>query len=575
MNTEDTQLNEVESRPALTFETITFSDGRTLTLEENDVIVFVGPNNAGKSVALKELEQHLGNRPDTLVIQSVALRHTGTPEGFRDLLEQQADIRRQGSSYIIETTGGGLETTQELETLWPGNINWCLPLFCVRINTETRITDSNQVNAIDTNKERPSHPIHRVYADDQLELKISRHFERAFRQALILDQRSGRQIPLRVGTRLNPEKGEDRLSSTYWNRIRSASVLLENQGDGMRSFASVILHLLAPLSPSILLLDEPEAFLHPPQARLLGDIIATEKSPKAQLFVSTHSPDVLQGIMDVAPNRLRLVRIQREGTVNRTKELEQDIVREVSRDPLMKYSSVLSGLFHERVIICEADADCTFYSSLLHLPSVRGDYQPDVLFVHANGKHRMAALTQALRTLDVPVDVIADIDILRDDNGLRKLIEALGGDWHQAETPCKIVRSAIDSAKPNLDSTQVTEAIKSALEKAPSSGEFPRSLRNQIEATLRQASPWTFVKNAGQAAIPPGQTTQKFQELQAFCSKIGLWIVPAGELEGFCKSVSDHGPRWVQQVIEQKNLSDDPELHEARQFMSRIWASKQ
>ena len=69
----------------------------------------------------------------------------------------------------------------------------------------------------------------------------------------------------------------------------------------MRSFASVILHLLAPITPSILLLDEPEAFLHPPQARLLGEIIAKEKSHRAQLFVATHSSDVLQGLMNVAP----------------------------------------------------------------------------------------------------------------------------------------------------------------------------------------------------------------------------------------------------------------------------------
>ena len=36
-------------RPRLSFETITFSDGTSLTLDEDDIVVFVGPNNAGKS----------------------------------------------------------------------------------------------------------------------------------------------------------------------------------------------------------------------------------------------------------------------------------------------------------------------------------------------------------------------------------------------------------------------------------------------------------------------------------------------------------------------------------------------
>ena len=176
----------------------------------------------------------------------------------------------------------------------------------------------------------------------------------------------------------------------------------------MRSFASVILHLLAPVTPSILLLDEPEAFLHPPQARLLGEIIATEKPTGAQLFVSTHSTDVLQGIMGVATEHLRVLRIRREENVNLTRELDNELVREISRDPLMKYSAVMSGLFHKRVIICEGDSDCMFYSSLLDIPTVHDSHHPDVLFVHGGGKTRMAALAQSLRALDVPVDVIAD-----------------------------------------------------------------------------------------------------------------------------------------------------------------------
>ena len=564
----------VSNQPSVTFKTVTFSDGKTLTLDEADVVVFVGPNNAGKSRALKELEDHVSNTPETLVIKSVELRKTGTPEGFLEFLKRHTEIRVQGQLCITEGPGFGLNTSSGLETLWQGDISWCRPLFCVRIQTVTRIQDSNQQNAIDTNNAHPTHPIHRLYADDQLELRISNYFERAFGEALIVDQRSGSQVPLRVGTRLAPEPGEDRLSSTYWTRLRNSSVLLDQQGDGMRSFASVILHLLAPITPSILLLDEPEAFLHPPQARLLGEIIASEKPSRAQLFVSTHIPNVLQGLVDIAPDRLRVLRIRRQGSVNRTKELDKGLVQQISRDPLMKYSSVMAGLFHERVIICEADSDCLLYSSLLDIPSVHQGHPRDVLFVHANGKHRMAALAQALSALDVPVDVIADIDILRDETDLKKLVGALGGDWSQAQPLSNSVRSAVEQGNPYLDSPRIREAIQETLDQAPSSGEFPRNLRNQIESTLRKGSRWEFIKSAGTSALPHGQATQQFHELQKFCNEIGMWIVPVGELEGFCPSIGGHGPGWVQQVIEEKDLADDPELAEARDFVSRIWASK-
>jgi ABC-type sugar transport system ATPase subunit len=41
-------------RPMLALETTTFSDGTTLTFEDDDIVVFVGPNNAGKSASLRE-----------------------------------------------------------------------------------------------------------------------------------------------------------------------------------------------------------------------------------------------------------------------------------------------------------------------------------------------------------------------------------------------------------------------------------------------------------------------------------------------------------------------------------------
>ena len=56
----------------------------------------------------------------------------------------------------------------------------------------------------------------------------------------------------------------------------------------------------------------------------------------------------------------------------------------------------------------------------LNVPKVHGDRYPDVLFIHANGKHRMATLAGTLVQLGVPVDVIADMDILNDINDLDK-----------------------------------------------------------------------------------------------------------------------------------------------------------
>jgi len=573
---QDLESTSGDDSPSVTVEAITFSDGTRIILDPSDVVVLVGPNNAGKSLGLKELEEYFDDAPIGMrVVSSVQWRKNGTQEGFAIFVKEHTQIKARGSSLIYTGREGLFQNTSDPpENYWPNRVKPFRALFCKRISSATRISDSDPVNAIDIVEEPLDHPIHMLFSDDKLERDIGGYFRRAFGQDLILDRGAGKTWPLLVGHSLKPCLGESLHSTAYLQRLRRSTVPLSQQGDGMRSFASVVLHLLAPVSPSILLLDEPEAFLHPPQARLLGEIIATEKSTRAQLFLATHSPDVLQGLINVAPEHLRILRMQRDGNVNRIKELDKELVKKISLDPIMRYSSVLSGLFHERVIICEADADCMFYSSILDLSEVHGETHPDVLFVHANGKHRMATLAETLVALDVPVDIVADIDVLNDLTVLEKIVRALNGDWATVKPFARTVKRAIEEHKPWLNAMEIKKGIKEILERTPSSGEFPKQLRSEISKQFRKASPWDAVKEGGESALPSGEATKKFQEMQERCSRIGLWIVPVGELEGFCKSVGGHGPRWVQQVIEERNLATGSELKQAREFVKQLWESK-
>ena len=566
------QSLEVNDSPSVTFKSLTFSDGTTINLDRNDVVLLVGPNNAGKSVALRELDEYISGSRETRVFKSIGLFKRGTPESFESFVRNHVQIKSSGSTWTLRAPGISLGMSSlNLQDYWTNNLSQFGPLFCSRILTETRITDSDPANSIDFLEEPASHPIHILYSDDQVEHKMSEYFRRAFGEDLIVYRAGGSKIPLLVGERLAPEYGEDRVSSSYCDRLRGKTVALQEQGDGMRSFSSAILHLLAPITPSVLLLDEPEAFLHPPQARLLGELIASERSSRSQLFVATHSPDVLRGLTNVASDNLRVLRMQREGNVNHIKELDKELVREISVDPLMNYSSVLSGVFHERVIVCESDADCMFYSSILDLPEIIGGRKPDVLFVHAGGKDRIATLSKTLVELGVPVDVIADIDVINDTNSFRFIVESLGQQSAIVVSLADRVKKAVEQRKPGLNAIEVKEKINELLENVPQNGEFPRDSRSKIETLFRRASAWGAVKGAGESAIPPGEATKNFQKLKELCKQFGLWIVPVGELEGFCKSVGGHGPRWVQQVIEGKNLAGDVELESAREFVREVW----
>ena len=572
-----TESSPDDSSPSVSLESLTFSDGTTICLDPADVLVLVGPNNAGKSAALREIEDTFARNHQQTVLQSCKTRNTGTAEEFQEFLKKHVQIRFEGNRWIF--SGYHLHVSMrnfDLRTNWPESLSAFWPLFCLTMPTETRITGSNPPAAINIREEGLNHPIHLLIDDDELEVKIGNFFRRAFHDDLILDRNLSSTVSLLVGPRPVPDSkcGEDRLSKTYRDRVFVSTTPLEQQGDGMRSFASVILHLLAPITASVLLLDEPEAFLHPPQARLLGEIIATEKSSRAQLFVATHSPDVLQGLVNVASDQLRLVRMQRVGDLNQIKELDKELVKKISSDPVMNYSSVMSGVFHERVIICEGDSDCMFYSFILDLDEVHGEGHPDVVFVHASGKDRMAPLAETLRAMDVPVDVIADIDILRDESGLQKIVTALGGDWPSIQPVAKIVRIEVENSKPGLRINQIIEGVQAVLKQKLPDSEPEKQLKACIDALFRSASPWNAVKQSGQSAIPKGQGSRMFQDLQSLCKEAGLWIVPVGEMEGFCRSIGRHGPSWVQQVIEKRDLATDSDLEEARKFVREIWESR-
>ena len=325
--TNPVEIPSAYSPPTVRFRALTFSDGSVFEVDDSDIVVFVGPNNAGKSVALKELEDWVGGRSRGLVVKFAKFYHTGTQDDFAVYLEQHTQITVQGGSTSIKGPGFSMGVgTQDVKSMWPKQIRNFVKLFCTRLTTESRITESNPASALATLRDMPSNPIQLLYKNDDLENTISQHFRKAFGQDLFVYRLGGNEIPLLVGhcPKINP--GEDRLSITYNERLLASSLPLEEQGDGMRSFASVILRLLAPTTPSVLLLDEPEAFLHPPQARLLGEIIAQSKPTEAQLFIATHSPDVLHGLITLAPDNLRVLRMQRDGSVNIVQELEKALV---------------------------------------------------------------------------------------------------------------------------------------------------------------------------------------------------------------------------------------------------------
>ena len=82
----------------------------------------------------------------------------------------------------------------------------------------------------------------------------------------------------------------------------------------------------------------------------MGRIIGKTLRENQQAFISTHSEEIIKGLLDVCPERIKIVRITREEDVNEFSVLENEKFNEVWNDPLLKYSNIMTSLFHKNVI---------------------------------------------------------------------------------------------------------------------------------------------------------------------------------------------------------------------------------
>ena len=547
---------------SLTLSSITFSDGERYEFGETDTILIVGPNNSGKSLALKDIKALLSNKtPNTLCIKKVETRKSGAGV---DLLEYVTKTSpRNGDYYLIDGKNyhsGSLlnfeKSTSETHTVGA--------LFLSYVGAETRLTSCTPPKTIDIGKALKTHALHFLYDSEEQLKSVNELFDNTFGQELVIDYRAGGVIPAHIGKPPKLRKGSNKTSDSYVMEVRKLP-RLETQGDGIRSFAGLVFETLV-TPKSITLIDEPEAFLHPPQMKKLGSILG--KDNETQKVISTHSSNILKGIVDASPSTLRIIRLQREGNINLSREAPPTRVQNLWDTPELKYSNALEAIFHERCILTEADADCRFYNFLSdYIESTQSDKKyPDTLYVPCGGKSAMSKFASIITDLGVPTTLIFDIDILSNQADLKAAIESVGGNWSTFSKNWNIVHSNVTQKSSPLTIEQIKSKITEAL-KNSTVDQLPKS---EIESFLRANKPWKVIKKAGKAALPKGDCTKAFNELVSDLAKINIYVVPVGEIEGFTPEIGGHGPKHITNVLSTYSANAS-ELDEARKFVNSFY----
>jgi putative ATP-dependent endonuclease of OLD family len=165
-------------------------------------------------------------------------------------------------------------------------------------------------------------------------------------------------------------------------------------------------------SNTILLIDEPELYLHPQAIEVLRDALKTLSTQGYQVIFSTHSPFMITS-KDVG-NTLLIRKNDTHGTHKRN-SLRAAIPTVVTAAPsqlelIFSLSHSSNILFSERVILAEGTTENRLLPSIIQKVTTRtiGLHKTALVSMGGSGNTRKAMLV--LNTMDIPTKAIVDLD---------------------------------------------------------------------------------------------------------------------------------------------------------------------
>lgn len=539
-----------------------FNNGVEIALGKSDIVVFVGPNNSGKSRSLKDIYDLFGTIDRGVVISEIETNITPCDD-FEKWIGSFSKVTSQHNCDKLYAFFGSHLFVNQYPLFLKGEYyrTEFRPFLFSNLATEDRLTLVSPPPLLDPEEPR-THPIQIIKDDKAKEIMLSGYFERAFGEKLCT-RFDTKTTALLLGS-IAPGA-----SAQAVKEAQRSMPQLHEQGDGMRGFAGIILNLIMP-NYSAFFIDEPESFLHPPQARILGEVLPEVIPTGKQTFIATHSQDLLKGLIEKHADRVKIVRVTRSGNTNTIKLLDNAALTDAWKDSLLKYSNLLDALFHHSVVVCEGDGDCKVYSMVLSDIKEREGDAANVLFSYCGGKTRFATVARLLKALGVEFRIVADLDFLNQSDLVKKVYEICGGTWTDIERQYNVVKSGVDSLDKKYTVEDFKTTIDAFLKGKNDKTEISKSELETFKGTLKYPKGWDRVKKDGISAIPGGDATNAFHTVDEALRQKGIFMPHVGELENFIKTIGGHGPGWVQHAIEAYPTLSDADKRPLREFIASL-----
>lgn len=508
-----------------------------------DLTILIGPNNSGKSTLLKEIRSEILGHADKMGLMPNHVRPVASsriefvlPSEFDEF---DAALRIEDSVYETENgyrvgdycnCGIDIDPVGNISHIRPSNtlgekwrdslqgyysamlkndyqqqcdfFEFVGPLLVDYLGTDDRLilTVGEPARGI---LDQDYNMLSSLCDKDFTLESISRIVMEAFDRDVILDDRTSRQtiVPRtssdfsELRKRLRGDLGDGDSAGNALKKL-SESTPMREEGDGLRSFAAVMMFLMASSKP-VLLIDEPESFLHPPQARLLGKAIVNSLSEEKgirQTIIATHSTQLLQGIMDANHDiDIEIVRIERILDKTQSLAVDPELLRELMTEAYFT-PRYFDALFSFGAVLVESPSDIVVYEALLRKFGL-GDKE---IFVPLNGKHLASKVYDFYKKIGLPCKLILDFDFFNDYDRTKKLCKMLSDGGDMPELSC--VKGLIAAMGNGLD---FRSGDKKEIEKEKE--EFKKRFKNvaqsefyreDIKAKVNELIDWMALRGA-------------------------------------------------------------------------------
>lgn len=527
-----------------------------LEVSPGTALILVGPNNSGKSLALQEMDRWCqAQETSHLVIGSLEVDFPTDPNQAEQLLRQLGPVSNRSIAdpndlkvEFHQIRGGG---SQPRELAFSASMlqgfvrnpnsspmrQYFTSSSTIFLDGRNRFALINPQPAGDL-KRAPQNHLWKLFLDDVGRERVRTMVKDAFGLYFLVDPTGLPTYSIRLSTRPPKNLAEEKMINDALISFYSQAKPINEFSDGVQSFVGLVAAVLS-LPDKIIIIDEPDAFLHPPLARRLAtNLVRIAREREASLVIATHSAEFLTGCIEGAAD-VSIVRLTYDGTAGTARQLPPDSLSRMATDPLLRSTNVLRALFHRAVIVTEGDTDRAFYDEINRRLVSEERGLPDAQFLNAQNYQTIHRLVAPLRKIGIPAAAIVDFDILhKDQTGWGELLDA-----------CQIPT--------DNKATLSSERIRIS----------------DLFDTLGSTNGKKLMKEKGANGANNNEEMKREMTLLGDLAAFGLFVVPVGELESWMPQlgVGGHATDWLIDVFDRLGTSESSGNY-VRPGTDDVWA---